>query len=117
MKKEDANNDVIADARRHMEIRANTYRERALKMYPWVCGSCGREFGGKKLKELTVHHKDHDHDNNPADGIPVPADKFGRRVNNNIHPKINGPAKIGGGKGAVHNQRYLMAASQVCQRL
>ena len=27
-----------------------------------------REFSGKKLRELTVHHKDHDHDNNPPDG-------------------------------------------------
>ena len=30
--------------------------------------SIGREFSGKRLKELTVHHKDHDHDNNPPDG-------------------------------------------------
>ncbi|MDX8389393.1 MAG: YajD family HNH nuclease [Mariprofundaceae bacterium] len=46
----------------------SNYREKALKMYPWVCGRCGRDFTGKKLKELTVHHKDHNHDNNPADG-------------------------------------------------
>lgn len=44
------------------------YRARALKMYPHVCGSCAREFSGKNLKELTVHHKDHNHDNNPPDG-------------------------------------------------
>ncbi len=44
------------------------YRERALKLYPWVCGRCGRDFGGKNLRELTVHHKDHNHQNNPADG-------------------------------------------------
>lgn len=44
------------------------YRERALKLYPWVCGVCAREFEGKKLKELTVHHKDGNHDNNPPDG-------------------------------------------------
>lgn len=44
------------------------YRARALKMYPHVCGSCGREFSGQKLKELTVHHKDHNHDYNPPDG-------------------------------------------------
>lgn len=48
--------------------RENTYRERALKLYPWVCAHCGREFEGKRLKELTVHHKDHNHDNNPPDG-------------------------------------------------
>ena len=44
------------------------YREQALKMYPWVCGRCGREFEGKKLRELTVHHRDHNHQNNPPDG-------------------------------------------------
>ena len=44
------------------------YREQALKMYPWLCGRCGREFSGKNLRELTVHHKDHNHDNNPLDG-------------------------------------------------
>lgn len=44
------------------------YRERALKMYPWICGRCGREFSGKRVSELTVHHKDHNHDNNPPDG-------------------------------------------------
>jgi hypothetical protein len=37
-------------------------------MYPWVCGRCGREFTRANLHELTVHHKDHDHDNNPTDG-------------------------------------------------
>ena len=44
------------------------YREQALKLFPWVCGRCGREFSGKNLRELTVHHKDHDHSNNPPDG-------------------------------------------------
>ena len=44
------------------------YRERALKILPWICAKCGREFSGKKLSQLTVHHKDHNHDNNPPDG-------------------------------------------------
>jgi hypothetical protein len=48
--------------------KIDDYRERALKMYPWVCGACGRDFNGKNLKELTVHHKDHNHNNNPLDG-------------------------------------------------
>lgn len=56
------------DLKREREQRMNSYRERALKLFPWVCGRCGREFSGKRLKELTVHHKDHDHDNNPPDG-------------------------------------------------
>ena len=54
-----------ADARRRRE---QGYREKALKMYPWICGRCGREFSGKRVSELTVHHKDHNHDNNPPDG-------------------------------------------------
>jgi 5-methylcytosine-specific restriction endonuclease McrA len=59
---------IIEEARRSRELREKTYRERALKIYPWICARCGREFKGKRLRELTVHHKDHDHDNNPPDG-------------------------------------------------
>ncbi|MCK5659010.1 MAG: YajD family HNH nuclease [Alphaproteobacteria bacterium] len=58
----------LAELRLDKELRSRTYRERALKMYPWICARCGREFSGKKLRELTVHHKDHNHDNNPPDG-------------------------------------------------
>ena len=46
----------------------NDYREQALKLYPWVCGRCAREFSGARLRELTVHHKNGDHDYNPPDG-------------------------------------------------
>ena len=59
---------VVAAARRQAQQRDNTYREQALKLFPWVCGRCGREFTRSNLQELTVHHKDHDHDNNPPDG-------------------------------------------------
>ena len=59
---------LIADARRARELREQGYREQALKLFPHVCGRCGREFAGKKLRVLTVHHKDHNHDNNPSDG-------------------------------------------------
>lgn len=44
------------------------YREQALKLYPWICGRCAREFTASTLSGLTVHHKDHNHDHNPADG-------------------------------------------------
>jgi len=44
------------------------YRERALKIYPWICGRCAREFTRANVRELTVHHRDHNHDNNPPDG-------------------------------------------------
>jgi hypothetical protein len=59
---------VVAEARRAREEREKGYREQALKMYPHICGRCGREFSGKNLRELTVHHRDHNHDNNPPDG-------------------------------------------------
>lgn len=60
--------EIIAAARRAAQERQGSYREQALKMFPHVCGRCCREFEGKKLRELTVHHRDHNHDNNPADG-------------------------------------------------
>jgi hypothetical protein len=59
---------IVAEARRDQAARQKTYREKALKMFPWVCGRCGREFTGRRVRELTVHHKDHNHDNNPPDG-------------------------------------------------
>jgi hypothetical protein len=59
---------IIAQARKDQEERDKGYRERALRMYPWVCGRCGREFTRQNLRELTVHHRDHNHDHNPLDG-------------------------------------------------
>ncbi len=44
------------------------YRDQALKLFPWICGRCAREFSGVRLRELTVHHKDGNHGNNPSDG-------------------------------------------------
>jgi hypothetical protein len=59
---------VVADARRARDEREKGYRARALKLYPWVCGRCAREFDRSTVQQLTVHHRDHDHDNNPPDG-------------------------------------------------
>lgn len=59
---------VVADARKAADDRAAGYRDQALKLYPWVCGRCGRGFELVNLRELTVHHKDMNHDNNPPDG-------------------------------------------------
>jgi hypothetical protein len=59
---------IVAAARRERDAREKTYREQALKLFPWVCGRCGREFTKRNVRELTVHHRDHDHDNNPPDG-------------------------------------------------
>ena len=59
---------IVAEARRNAERREQSYREQALKIYPWVCGRCAREFTRANLHLLTVHHRDHNHDNNPPDG-------------------------------------------------
>ena len=59
---------IVAEARRNAEKREQGYRQQALKIYPWICGRCGREFTHANLRQLTVHHRDHNHDNNPADG-------------------------------------------------
>jgi hypothetical protein len=59
---------IIEAAKKAQAERASSYREQALKILPWICGRCAREFGRERLRELTVHHKDGNHDNNPADG-------------------------------------------------
>ena len=59
---------LIAEARLRQNEREKGYRAQALKIHPSICARCGREFSGKKLRDLTVHHKDHNHENNPADG-------------------------------------------------
>ncbi|MGW8183976.1 MAG: YajD family HNH nuclease [Burkholderiales bacterium] len=59
---------IVAEARRNREAREKGYREQALKLYPWVCGRCAREFTRSNLQLLEVHHRDGNHDNNPSDG-------------------------------------------------
>jgi len=58
----------VVNLQREQAERQLTYREQALRLFPHVCARCGREFSGKTLRELTVHHKDSDHMNNPPDG-------------------------------------------------
>lgn len=59
---------IVAEARRSAAERGQSYRAQALKLYPWICGRCAREFTADNLQQLTVHHRDHNHGNNPADG-------------------------------------------------
>ena len=59
---------MIAEAIRNRQTRESGYREQALKIYAWICGRCSREFTRENVQQLTVHHKDHNHDNNPPDG-------------------------------------------------
>ena len=59
---------VVANAQQSRLTREQGYRARAPKMYPWICGRCQREFTQANVRELTVHHRNHDHDYNPEDG-------------------------------------------------
>lgn len=59
---------LLEEQRQYIAQREKGYREKALKLYPWVCGRCAREFTRSNLSELTVHHVNHDHDDNPPDG-------------------------------------------------
>jgi len=59
---------LVAKARADQDDRQRGYRELSLKLHPWICGRCGREFTRDNLHLLTVHHKDHNHDNNQLDG-------------------------------------------------
>lgn len=59
---------IVAAAHRSARERGQGYRERALALYPWICGRCGREFSRANLQELTVHHRNHNHQDNPEDG-------------------------------------------------
>ena len=60
--------ELLATLHRDLAARQRGYRESALRILPHLCARCGRSFEGRRLKELTVHHRDHDHDNNPPDG-------------------------------------------------
>ncbi len=59
---------IVREARKAHEDRLKGYREQSLRIHPWVCARCGREFTHKNVHMLTVHHKDHNHNNNPPDG-------------------------------------------------
>lgn len=58
---------VVRGMRTEAEATSN-YRERSLKLHGWICAKCGREVEQATLHLLTVHHKDGNHHNNPADG-------------------------------------------------
>ncbi len=51
-----------------MSTPSSDYRERSLKIHGLICAKCAREFDYNNRHLLTVHHKDGNHTNNPADG-------------------------------------------------
>lgn len=60
--------DLVAEARRAARARRESYRERSLALYGWICARCAREFDESNLHLLTVHHRDGNYRNNPPDG-------------------------------------------------
>jgi hypothetical protein len=60
--------DVIREAKEGARARAVDYRARSLELHGWICARCAREFERADLHLLTVHHKDGNHHNNPANG-------------------------------------------------
>jgi len=53
---------------REMGASPADYREQSLKIHGLICAKCGREFDPRDRRLLTVHHKDGNRFNNPADG-------------------------------------------------
>lgn len=66
--RDDGLHDIIAKGRADRARHGHSFRARALELFPPVCARCGRDFAGVRLRELTVHHRDHNHDHNPPDG-------------------------------------------------
>ena len=61
--------DVIRELRKNLEKPVGEdYRDRSLAIHGLVCARCGREFEQASRHLLTVHHRDHNHRNNPPDG-------------------------------------------------
>jgi hypothetical protein len=59
---------LVRQARAAALTRQQSYRARSLELHGWICAKCAREFDENTLHLLTVHHRDGNHDNNPADG-------------------------------------------------
>ena len=59
---------LVQEAAAAARARTQGYRERSLALHGWICAKCAREFERANLHLLTVHHKDGNHHNNPADG-------------------------------------------------
>lgn len=59
--------EIVRELKADSPASAN-YREQSLKIHGLICAKCGREFDFKSRHLLTVHHKDGNRQNNPADG-------------------------------------------------
>jgi hypothetical protein len=59
--------EIVEEIRAGLPSKEN-YRDRSLTLHGLICARCGREFTSAQRQLLTVHHKDGNHLNNPADG-------------------------------------------------
>ncbi len=89
---------VVSHAIEARVARERDYRTMSLKMHPWICARCAREFNEDTLHELTVHHKDHNHENNPDDGsnwenlcVYCHDNEHSRHIENQTHSPITTP--------------------------
>lgn len=99
---------LMAEVARARGERDSTYREQALRLFPHVCARCGREFEGKRLRELTVHHRDHNHHNNPPDGsnwelLCLYCHDYEHQDRPELEGKAAGPLSIDPGDALGHN--------------
>jgi len=99
---------VLAELRRDVARQKSGYRVKAFKLFPHICASCGREFAGIRLKELTVHHKDHNHDNNPPDGSNW--ELLCLYCHDHEHDKMNDAKHKGGSARALNQELSNFAA-------
>ncbi len=92
---------IVAEARQAENERLKGYREQSLRIHPWVCARCGREFNSSNLHLLTVHHKDHNHENNPSDGSNW--ENLCLYCHDNEHRRYLDHEAGGGGEGTDEN--------------
>jgi hypothetical protein len=57
---------LVRQAAEAARARRQGYRERSLALHGWICAKCAREFDRATLHLLTVHHKDGNHEEQPA---------------------------------------------------
>ncbi|MEO5359364.1 MAG: YajD family HNH nuclease [Nitrospirota bacterium] len=60
--------EIIRELKAAGQNTNSNYRQQSLQIHGLICAKCGREFDEKNKNQLTVHHKDGNHNNNPLDG-------------------------------------------------
>jgi 5-methylcytosine-specific restriction endonuclease McrA len=59
--------DIVSELKQSSST-ASPYREQSLKIHGLICAKCARDFDYRDRHLLTIHHKDGNPLNNPADG-------------------------------------------------